>query len=116
MSKCAKSINWAGGTHVFDLNSPRVAWMLQQRQSSFPGQYGDTPAACLRRFEEGVYSPTDIEQIFRIGLMGGGVAESEADILIGQHVRGQPIAENAVIAVEVLSNLFTGAENVSTSA
>jgi Phage tail tube protein, GTA-gp10 len=116
MSKCAKFINWAGGSHVFDLNSPRVAWMLQQRQAPFPGQYGDTPAACLRRFEEGVYSPTDIEQIFRIGLIGGGLSESQADGLIGQHVRGAPIAENAVVAVEVLSNLFTGAENVSTSA
>jgi hypothetical protein len=109
MSKCAKTINWNGGSHVFDLNHPRSAWMLQLHQAPFPGQFGDTPAACLRRFEEGVYSPTDIEQIFRIGLIGGGLSENEADHLVSQHVRGVPIAENAVIAVEVLSNLFTGA-------
>jgi len=90
--------------------------MLQQRQAPFPGQYGDTPAACLRRFDEGVYSPTDIEAIFRIALIGGGLSENEADRLVSQHVRGEPIAENAVIAANVLYNLFTGAENVSTSA
>jgi Phage tail tube protein, GTA-gp10 len=110
MSKCAKTINWNGGTHVFDLNAPRAAWMLQLRQSPFPGQFGDTPAACLRRFEEGVYSPTDIEQIFRIGLIGGGLTADEADSLVGQHVRGQPIMQSAVIALNVLSNLFTGAK------
>jgi hypothetical protein len=110
MSKCATTVNWNGGTHVFDLNHPRASWMLQQRQSPFPGQYGDTPAACLRRFEEGVYSPTDIEAIFRIGLIGGGLSENEADRLVSEHVRGCPVAENAVIAVEVLSNLFTGAK------
>lgn len=101
---------------MFDLNHPRSAWMLQQQQLPFPGQYGDTPAACLRRFEEGVYSPTDIESIFRIGLIGGGLGVGEADALVNEHVRGQPIAQNAVIAVEVLSNLFTGADHDNASA
>ncbi|MDA9530332.1 GTA-gp10 family protein [Bradyrhizobium sp. CCBAU 25338] len=114
MSKCAKSINWAGGTHVFDLNSPRVAWMLGK--SPFPGQFGDTPAACLRRFEESVFSPADVERIMEMALIGGGLGRNEAAGLIAGHVRGEPIAANALIAYEVLANLFTGVNNVDASA
>lgn len=114
MSKCAKSINWAGGTHVFDLNSPRVAWMLGK--SPFPGQFGDTPAACLRRFEESVFSPVDVERIIEMGLIGGGTGRNEAAGLVASHVRGEPIAANALIAYEILANLFTGANNVDASA
>lgn len=114
MSNCAKSINWAGGTHVFDLNSPRVAWMLGK--SPFPGQFGDTPAACLRRFGEEAWSTADVERIFEIGLIGGGLGRNEAASLVATHVRGQPIAANALIAYGVLANLFTGANHDDSSA
>lgn len=106
MSKCAIEIEWAGGAHVFDLASPRVRWML--RQQPFPGQYGDTPAACLKRFDEQVYSPDDIEQIIRIGLIGGGQSLHAADALIAEHVTGQPVAPSAMLATAVLTHLFVG--------
>lgn len=117
MSECAKEITWAGGMHLFDLGSPRVSWMLQVHQSPFPGQYGDTPAASFKRFDEGVYSPTDIEQVMRIGLIGGGLSEVEADALVAEHVRRKPLAANASIAFEILARLFLGAAaDASTSA
>jgi len=114
MSECAKEITWAGGTHVFDPASPRVSWMLQVHQSPFPGQYGDTPAAAFKRFDEGVYSPTDIERALRLGLIGGGMSEAEADTLISAHVRGKPLHRNAVIAFGILTNLFMGVEHADT--
>lgn len=113
MSDSAREITWAGGTHTFDLNSERVSWMLQQSLRPFPGQFGDTPAAALKRFDDGVYSPDDIENVFRIGLMGGGSSESEAASLISQHVRGKPLAPNATVAFEVLAALFIGATDAS---
>lgn len=99
-------ITWAGGTHVFDVRSRRVSWMLLQAQHPFPGQYGDTPAACLKRFEEAVYAPDDVERVIRIGLVGGGMSEDEADALVMEHVRGKPLAPNANVAFEVLAALF----------
>lgn len=111
-----KTITWAGGTHAFDLTSRRVSWMLLQAQHPFPGQYGSTPAACLRRFEESVYSPDDVERVIRIGLIGGGLPEAEADILVAAHVRGKPLAPSAAVAFEVLASLFVEVTDAGTSA
>lgn len=111
MSDSAIEITWAGGTHVFDMNSRRVSWMLQQSRHPFPGEYGDTPAAALRRFDETLYSPDDIERVMRIGLLGGGLTEVEAEQLIAAHVRNQPLAPSAMVATAVLSALFVGASS-----
>lgn len=111
MSDSAIEITWAGGTHVFDMNSRRVSWMLQQSRHPFPGQYGDTPAACYRRFEEQVYAPDDVHRVLRVGLIGGGMSEPDADAVIATHVIGKPLAPSAVVAVAVLSALFVGAIN-----
>ncbi|HVV43184.1 MAG TPA: GTA-gp10 family protein [Nitrobacter sp.] len=113
MSAAAREVTWAGGTHVFDLNSRRVAWMLND---GFPGQYGPTVAAVLRRFDEQVYSPADIENVFRIGMLGGGMLESDVEALIEAHVRGQPLAPLALIAFGLVTAVFIGAENVDTDA
>jgi len=112
-----KTITWAGGSHAFDLTSRRVSWMLLQAQHPFPGQYGSTPAACLKRFDESVYSPDDIERVIRLGLIGGGLSETDADALVGTHVRGNPLAPNASVAFEMLASLFFGvSDNDSTGA
>lgn len=113
MSAAAREVAWAGGTHVFDLNSKRVAWMLNDR---FPGQYGNTIAAALRRFEEQVYSPADIEMVLRVGLLGGGMAETEVESLIEEHFRGQPLAPFALIASGLVAAVFIGAIDDNASA
>lgn len=104
-----KSITWAGGTHAFNLSHKWVVQSLAIR--GLPGQFGNTPAACLQRFERGVYSPNDIERVFELGLIGGGLSQSEAVSLVANHVRGQPMAGNAVIAFELLASLFVGTED-----
>lgn len=116
MSDSAREITWAGGAHTFDLNSPRVSWMLKAHHRAFPGQYGDTPAACLRRFDEQVYSPDDVAAVLRIGLIGGGLKEAEAEALIATHVSNQPLAPNAAVAFEVLAALFVGVTDAGTVA
>ncbi|MBN8976150.1 MAG: gene transfer agent family protein [Rhizobiales bacterium] len=111
-----KTIAWAGGEHAFDLTSRRVSWMLLQSQHPFPGQYGTTPAACLKRFEESIYSPDDIERVLLIGLIGGGLSEADADAIVAEHVRGKPLAPNAAVAFEVLASLFVEVTDAGTSA
>jgi hypothetical protein len=110
MSTAAREVTWAGGTHVFDLNSKRVAWMLN---SEFPGQYGNTVAAALKRFDEQVYSPADVESVFRVGLLGGGMSEPDVDALIASHVHGQPLQSLAVIAFNLVVAVFTGEVDAS---
>ena len=109
MTDCARTIQWADRSDTFDLGHPWVRNVLDYR--GLPGQFGNTPAACLKRFEDGVYSIDDVERVIELGLIGGGMLEDDADALIDAHVRNKPIAPNAVVAFEVLAALFVGANN-----
>lgn len=131
MTECGRRLKWAGGEHDFDLGAPRALKILAGDLGGIPhaficrgyfyavggaldGQFGDTPAACLKRFEQGVYSIQDVERIIEIALYGGGMSAGEAVARVDKHVRGRPLAANALIAYEVLAALFVGAKNAST--
>jgi tail tube GTA-gp10-like protein len=79
-------------------------------QPPLAGQYGDTPAACLKRFLQSEYSIRDIENVIALGLVGGGMDVEDALALVKDHVTGKPLAANALIASEVVSALFVGAD------
>jgi len=106
MSDCARIIEWAGGTHTFDLGHPWIAKVLSFR--GFPGSGGSSPAACLARFENQNYTADDIEAVIRLGLIGGGMDEAAAQAVIINHVYGKPLGPLAIIAFEVLGALFVG--------
>lgn len=123
LTACGRRLKWADGEYDFDLGSDRALKLLAGDPGAMPaaflargyfghaplqGQFGDTPAACLKRFEQAVYSVSDVERILEISLYGGGMASSDAAALVDKHVRGKPLAPNAVIALEVLSLLFVG--------
>lgn len=129
MNECARELEWAGGKHVFNLNDPRVIAVLSGtgpkmarirsgvlKLDPLKGSNGDTPAACLKRFDDGAYSIPDIERVVLYGLWGGGLSLSEADDLVAAHVRGKPLAANAAIAFEILAALFMGATNAGAGA
>lgn len=107
------NITWAGGTHNFDLRSSRIRWMLQQSQHPFPGQFGSTPAAAMKRFDESVFSPDDVERVLRFGLIGGGSTSEEADALIAEHVVGQAMGPSANTAFAVLASYFFDDEDAA---
>jgi hypothetical protein len=107
--KCAREITWAGGTHTFNLNHPWTRAVLKYR--GIPGPNGNTPAACLLRFEAGTYSIDDIESVLELSLIGGGASRQEANTILNEHVRGKPLAPNVMIAAEVLAALFVGDAN-----
>ncbi len=121
---CARQIQFAGEVRTFNLNDSAVLSViagghnlknmaLSMRfagRSPLYGQHGDTPAACLKRFVETTYSVRDIENVIALGLIGGGTDTDEAFTLVEQHVTGQPLAKNALIASEVIAALFVGAE------
>jgi hypothetical protein len=109
--KCARVITWAGGTHAFNLNHPWVRNVISFR--GIPGPNGDTPAACLSRFDAGNYTIDDIERVIELGLIGGGMPERDVDALLDAHVRSKQLAPNVLIATEVLAALFVGDANAS---
>jgi hypothetical protein len=127
LNECARELKWGGGKHVFCLNRPDVIAVLSGdprtaklarskagtviRLEKLTGANGDTPAACLQRFDGGTYSIPDIERVMLYGLWGGGKSLQEAQELVATHVRGKPLADNAKIAFEVLAALFLGAVN-----
>jgi hypothetical protein len=124
---CARQIQFAGKVRTFNLNDPKVLAMISGGfelkrvarmvtiarlgigRAPLAGQYGDTPAACLQRFREQVYSVEDVENVIALGLIGGGMAEDEAFALVDEHVTGKPLAANALIASETIAALFAGA-------
>ncbi|KIZ43106.1 MULTISPECIES: GTA-gp10 family protein [Rhodopseudomonas] len=113
-SKCAREVTWASGTHIFDLSHPWVRSVLSIR--GLPGPNGASPAACLARFHGGTYSIDDCERVIELGLIGGGATRAAAATLLKEHVQGQPLALNAMIAIDILAALFVGAQNVDSVA
>lgn len=108
-----QEIEWAGGKHVFNLNTPRIRMMLSVM--GLPGHGGNTPAACVRRFEEGTYELSDVERIIQFGLLGGGMAPRDVNDLLDMHVRSAPLTPNAALAAKILIHLFMG-DTVGTAA
>lgn len=101
----SKPIKWAGGEHAFTLNHPWVKSYLKIR--GLPGENGSSPAACWTRFEQGNYTPDDIERVIYLGLIGAGLTMREADDLIERHVKGRPVLENGDTAAWILATLFS---------
>jgi hypothetical protein len=129
MNECARELEWTGGKHIFNLNRTDVLAVLSGtgpkmarvrsgvlKFDPLKGHNGDTPAACLKRFDDGSYSIPDIERIVLYGLWGGGLSLSDADDMVAAHVRGKPLAANAAVAFEVLAALFVGASDAGAGA
>jgi hypothetical protein len=104
--KCARVITWAGGTHTFTLAD---RWV--QRVISWRGINGYSPSACIARFEAGSYTADEVERVIELGLLGGGTPERDVEILLNDHVRGEPLGPNVIIASGILAALLVGADN-----
>lgn len=131
LSECARNVVWPGGQHDFDLGTERAMQILRGGGNMSPGvpyeflqrgypmsgcvlegQFGDTPSACLKRFQTETYSISDIERVIEIGLYGGGMAARDAFDLVDKHVRGKPLGKLAMIAYGVLLALFMSQEEI----
>ncbi|WP_105385155.1 gene transfer agent family protein [Neorhizobium alkalisoli] len=54
---------------------------------------GQGVGALFRRFRQSDYSFSDVTEIIRLGLIGGGTAPAEADRLVSVYAIGRPLAE-----------------------
>lgn len=74
---------------------------------------GQGVGALFRRFRQSDYSFSDVTEIIRLGLIGGGAAPAEADRLVSVYAIGRPLAEVFDVADGVITALFFGTEAVN---
>lgn len=103
----AAPITWTGGQHPMTLLHPWVRANLSVR--GLPGDYGSSPSACFKRFNEGLWNIDDVERVIELGLIGGGMSRRAAADLVEKFVRSRPLMENAHPALVVLSTLIVPA-------
>ncbi|MCQ1779162.1 gene transfer agent family protein [Neorhizobium galegae] len=71
---------------------------------------GHGVGALFRRFRTADYSLSDVFEVIRLGLIGGGTAPAEADQLVKLYGVGRPLAEIFAVADGVITALFFGNE------
>ncbi|MEW9615457.1 gene transfer agent family protein [Shinella sp. S4-D37] len=62
-------------------------------------------------FRFGRFSLSDIEQVIRLGLIGGGTAPADAARLVSTYLVGRPWRENMDLAGDIIAALFYGTED-----
>lgn len=67
--------------------------------------------ALFRRFRTNDYAFSEIIQVLRLGLIGGGTVPPEADQLVAIYGVGRPLAETFAVADGVITALFFGNED-----
>ncbi|WP_316227883.1 MULTISPECIES: gene transfer agent family protein [unclassified Bradyrhizobium] len=103
---CARQVTWGDSTYPLNLNHPWVRRVLSFR--GLPGHNGNSPTACIARFENGTSSIEDVERVLELGLIGAGMSERDAEQLLDRHVRNKPIGDNAGHAGGLLVALYVG--------
>ncbi len=71
---------------------------------------GQPIGALFRRFRTSDYSLSDVLQVLRLGLIGGGANPAEADRLVSVYGAGRPLAELFAVADGVITALWFGNE------
>lgn len=71
---------------------------------------GQPIGALFRRFRTSDYSLSDVFEVLRLGLIGGGTTPAEADQLVKVYAIGRPLAEVFAVADGVIAALWFGNE------
>lgn len=100
------TLTWGDGEHTFRL----PIGQLEEHGEKL----GRGPLAVLRRLDSGDWEPREIFETIRLGLIGGGMAPTDALTLARRYCLDRPLAESLPIATAVLgAALFGVAEPVS---
>ena len=104
MSRDAKiELAWADGDYTF-----RLAWgqLAELQEKTDCGPY-----VVLQRLMDGTWFTTDISNVIRLGLIGGGAEPSKALGLVRAYVEDRPPVENVPIAQAILYAACMGAQD-----
>jgi Phage tail tube protein, GTA-gp10 len=91
---------WADGEYHFRL---RIKELRELQDKCDAG-----PAEIMMRLATHRWRVDDILQAIRLGLIGGGMSPTEALVLVSRYVEQRPLAENVVIATEIIAAAVSG--------
>ena len=91
---------FAGRQRIFDLRIEEIGQLETLCGSGVGAIY--TRVATLQ------FRMADIRETIRLGMIGGGLIGSHADLLVEQNVDGRPINESVSLAYAILKHLFDG--------
>lgn len=86
--------DWGDGTYTFRLDFG--AWPELQEKCKCG------PATLLKRVAQGEWLVEYLDNIVRLGLIGGGTEPAEALKLVRRYVRERPLTENVELCIELL--------------
>ena len=87
-------LEWAGGEHLFALRSREVETLESECSNPETGRKGVGFGLIWARVMGGRWYLSDIYNIIRLGLIGGGMDPVEARRLVSSYVEGFPISGN----------------------
>jgi hypothetical protein len=96
----ATTLIWADGEHRFRL---RIRELRELQDKCDAG-----PAQIMMRLVQHTWRVDDILQTIRLGLIGGGKSPTDALVLVKRYVEDRPLAENVVVAAEIIAAAISG--------
>ncbi|MBX5023058.1 gene transfer agent family protein [Rhizobium lentis] len=72
---------------------------------------GQPIGGLFRRFQNHDFSFSDLTEIIRLGLIGGGTSPADADRLVKVYSIGRPLTESFLVALGIITALFLGVED-----
>lgn len=101
MRPTAVTMPWGDGEYTFDL----PLGMIREVED----KCGAGVFVVFGRFAGQACSATDIREVIRCGLIGGGLTPSEARSRVALYVDERPLIESLPVALAVLEGLILGA-------
>ncbi|MGG7577338.1 gene transfer agent family protein [Rhizobium sp. Nf11,1] len=74
---------------------------------------GQPIGGLFRRFQNHEFSFSDLTEVIRLGLVGGGASPADADRLVKVYSIARPLTESFLVALGIVTALFLGAEESS---
>ena len=94
------TLPWADGDYTF-----RLAWgqLIELQEKCEAG-----PFVVLNRLSTGQWQMADVSEVFRLGLIGGGLEPAKALSLVRTYVESRPPLENVMMARGILGIAIQG--------
>jgi hypothetical protein len=94
------------GDKTFALTQPLIEELERKTSTGIGALFG--------RVRSMQFSFSDITEVIRLGLIGGGTSSAEASALVNAYVIGRPLSESLAVALGILSVVFFGADESDT--
>lgn len=120
VARAEVTVEWANGVHLFALNGKQIEVLESECHNPETGKKGIGIGAIWLRLMSNTFYYSDIKNVIRLGLIGGGMGAVEAMRLVNNYVEGVPISSleqdmsnpncPLTLARVIMSSAFVGIE------